>query len=822
VEAAGALSARVEVFGLDGVPDWVEMDDVSVDEVLRHEHGIKGTGPTDVLAGSGELTLSANNGPDNESGTRGRYAIGHPSAAEGFTDGAPMRVVYTYQGIDYVAWTGKLADSDPEAEYDGLPLAHITAYDYATDLVDANVVEITPQRTQSESALFSVLLDAIPADAQPPSRNIASAFDVYPYALYKLGAKTKCATAIKDVLISGLGLGGNTCTGAWRYINRSIRFTSPPIGSLDDTMLVALGAPSRRSERSNCVQCVYHPPRVDAAPVVLFAQVDKAFYIGPGEVFEDFTPYRDPSQIATLIGAVDFVAVAAGTDWVANEQEDGSGLNITGSVTATRDDFATRAKWRFDNSANAFGVWITSRQVRGYGIYDDDEPYVESSTVQPYGKKPMTVDLPYQGDCRVASGIAELIRSQQETVGPKAGYVQFLANDSSDLMKMALGAEFGDKIELTNAQTGLVTQVMEIRRIAHELHPGNLLYVRWDLALTSDLTVVPVEPSALVVSIASDTELLVQWTTGDATAQTEVLVDGVVRATVAAGSTAVIVNGLTRATDYDITVRHMKYALIRSSEVGPVTGRPHVVATGGTIVDSLGLRYHSFYASDTLAISKRGRVSYVIAGAGGGAGGSSALFISSGGGGGGNVVLATDNDEPVGSYAVVIGAGGAGAVVNGATTGGEGSDSTYRGETAKGGGGGGSHVFGFPHDGTGRGTGGGGAGEGGTGGIGDGGGNGGNGGIPGSGYRTGGGGGGAGGNGGNGVEGGSGSAVGGAGGVGVFVPVITDTYGTGGRGGGPGGALGADAAWYGDGGAGNLNGDGGDGFQGIAHFWYPI
>lgn len=819
----------MRVYGLDdtGSPAWVDLDDVAADQVLRHVHGINGTGPTDVLGGSGELTISLLNGPENSVETRGAYSVGHASARVGFTDGAPVQVVYTYDGDEYIGWTGKLADSDPETGYYGEQLAHVVAYDYQHDLVDADVVEITPQLGQNEVALQNVLLDAVPADAQPPSRDLDAALDTYTYALYKLSQNTKCASALKDVLISGLSVGGCQRDGAYRYVNRSTRFTSTPIGSLDDTTLTSLGAPSRRSERANSVKCCYHPPFVDASDVVLFEQTGRALYVGPGQIVEDFTDYRNPDQTQQLIGAASHVAVDDGVDWVANDTEDGSGVDLTASIATTRDDFSTTSKWTFDNSGGLIGVWIVSRKVRGKGIYDDDAPVVESVTAQPYGKKVLPVDLPYQDDCRAATGIAELIRSQQETVGVKSAQAEFIANESDTLMRMALTAEFGDTVNITNANTGLVTQVMEIRRIEHELQPGNILVVRWDLAISSSLTDTPSAPTGLAVSTYSDTDLLASWTVTEPTAQTELYVDGNYRATVGAGVSSAILGGLVRATNYTVTAKHVKYALIRSVATAGVVGRPRVIATGGTTFDGAllgmpGYEFHQYFATSTIAIVAGGRVNMQFVPAGGGGGASDAVFIAGAGGGGGELLTILENVEPPGTYTVTIGAGGAGAVHSLDVHGANGGDTTYRSVGALGGGGGGSFFTsgGASSPGEPGGSGGGGSGEGGHGGAGNLGYAGGDGGAAGSGYRTGGGGGGAAGVGGAGVTGGTGSAVGGAGGS--PVSVVGTLMGAGGQGGGPGGALGENATGYGNGGNGNINGDGGHGAPGFAQFWFLV
>jgi len=120
-------------------------------------------------------------------------------------------------------------------------------------------------------------------------------------------------------------------------------------------------------------------------------------------------------------------------------------------------------------------------------------------------------------------------------------------------------------------------------------------------------------------------------------------------------------------------------------------GRYGIVATGGTIYDEDGFRYHIFTSSGTFAATDGGEVEVLLV-AGGGAG---ARQSASGGGGGAGGVLLLDgvNALTVASstnYTVTVGTGG--VAVNSNGTGANGTDSSFIGgsisETAIGGGGG--------------------------------------------------------------------------------------------------------------------------------------
>lgn len=106
---------------------------------------------------------------------------------------------------------------------------------------------------------------------------------------------------------------------------------------------------------------------------------------------------------------------------------------------------------------------------------------------------------------------------------------------------------------------------------------------------------------------------------------------------------------------------------------------PQIEATGGTITDVGGFRYHTFTSSGTFEVtSGSGNVDYLtVAGGGGGGGHTKSTSTKSGGGGAGGVAYGTTMLSS-GSYTITVGAGG--------TTRTTGNNSLFDGIVAKGGG----------------------------------------------------------------------------------------------------------------------------------------
>ena len=114
---------------------------------------------------------------------------------------------------------------------------------------------------------------------------------------------------------------------------------------------------------------------------------------------------------------------------------------------------------------------------------------------------------------------------------------------------------------------------------------------------------------------------------------------------------------------------------------------PILLATGGTVTDSGGYRYHQFTTSGTFQVTfipAGTTIDYIVVGGGGGGGtGSYGLGANYNGaaGGGGGVQSASSYTPSVSSYTITVGAGGAGG--SGRDAGGSnGSNSSAFGETS--------------------------------------------------------------------------------------------------------------------------------------------
>ncbi len=253
--------------------DWMNVsEDVAMSEGFTHRFGVDGDSPMDVVAGSGELTLTLRNAAVNSGKAEGYYSPSHASVRPGWTYGVGVAVVYYYGGFPYRSWTGKIAEIDPDPDPKGPRHVRVVAYDYAHDLVDAEVKNITPQVNQGEPTLVGAVLAAVPTEAQPVGGldySLSDEYDTFPLAFDKLGTSTKAATAIADVARSSLGLFYVDQSGTAVYKTRHALLSAETSATLTDADICGFSAATSRQGSYNVVRVSLHPKRT-ASSIVLW------------------------------------------------------------------------------------------------------------------------------------------------------------------------------------------------------------------------------------------------------------------------------------------------------------------------------------------------------------------------------------------------------------------------------------------------------------------------------------------------------------------------------------------------------------------------
>lgn len=457
--------------------------DVLLDPVLKFRIGINGNGPADRIANVGLCSFYLNNDRTNSAGLQGYYAPNHANARAGFTFGTLTRVSFVYSGTTYRRFIGKIEHIDPEPGQYISGRTRVQVADLMSDIIETDLRNVTLQTSTTEDSLLRTLLEALPVTAQPLGYDLDTGLDTVPYAFDDLGQGMEAVRPASQLLISTLGFGSINSHGIWTYENRQARQTSASSYTFDDDVLTGLVVPSSLDGVYNHIRIVTHPRRIDAAATTvlysLFTNTAKEAdatdisrtSIAAGATLESWGDYFNPSNIKQKIGGTAQVSPVATTDYKANSAADGTGTNKTADITVVAEFFATTVKFTITNNDAAL-VFITKLQCRGKGLYSEATETVESTSSQPYGDRPVNIDMPYQGSSTTAKDLADYLLEQFESPSNHAHSLTFDPQRSNAMMLAALSASIGDRITVTETMTGLTMVDVFIHSIDIEVRSG--------------------------------------------------------------------------------------------------------------------------------------------------------------------------------------------------------------------------------------------------------------------------------------------------------------------------------------------------------------
>jgi len=407
----------------------------------------------------------------------------------------------------YCRHNGWLFSADPEPGAYGSRYVNVISMDAMYTLSQVNVRDIALQEDKTEAELISAVLDYLPTSTQTSSeyRVMDAGIDTFPYAFDDIGRGRNALAMVKDAATAAFGF--VFCRGDSTFVfkNRQNRSSANPVFTFNNSMLL-LATNASIDELVNHVRVTLNPRHVDASAVVIYAWDGDPLLIPAGETVVVWLTYRNADQTLELIGGKDVVSVAATTDYRAFPNKNGTGTEGTGSIAATTVAYATQAKVTFVSSS-ATDLYLAQvaglnagatplLQVRGKGVYQRSEQAMEAQSTTAYGDRVLDINLKYQDSATVAQSYALTVeeRWNARTVAMLES-VEFLGNDSADLLTQALEREPADVIAVTETATGAAGSNMVIQRIGLSLSDGGMIKARFYLApgTTADMWKLEVE-----------------------------------------------------------------------------------------------------------------------------------------------------------------------------------------------------------------------------------------------------------------------------------------------------------------------------------------
>jgi hypothetical protein len=481
------ISAKLEL-ELSGFGNgWT---DVSADLMGEESggYGLPGSSARDVVARTGELKFHLKNHESNTWGLEGAYSPDHANCAAGFAEGIRVRYSQVVGSDTFVVHVGTLDEiiPDPDPLGGGLQV-HCTSVDYMDDLARASCSGLEILEDARDDEIFSTLVASLAR--QPDAIQVVDGPDTFPVALDKVESRMRVLSVLQDVCQSSLSLCYDQA-GTLVYEPRNVRAATTTAVDTFTQNLVGLDVSRSRRDRINRVEVTAHPRKIDASPTTVLwslpSGAGNAVAIPGGTSVVIWTPYTDPVT-KQPIGALDVDETPAPTtDYQLTANADGTGADLTASLSVTVEPFANTSKVTYSNGGTTDGHLVVAR-ILGRGIYDYSPSLLQAEDVDSQvnaGLNILSFDAPYQSSIATANEIALYLVNLYKGAATKVNKVVFRVPRTDDaLAARVLARGISDRIALAETLTGLsAARHFFINAVEYRSDERHNLEVSWTLA----------------------------------------------------------------------------------------------------------------------------------------------------------------------------------------------------------------------------------------------------------------------------------------------------------------------------------------------------
>ena len=513
---------------------WVELLTVQNNPGIDLTWGMQGSGPTDRVAGSGQMSFELNN--SQYGGTLGQFSPDHGSLFEGFRVGAEVRLALEYTRgqainttgpnttmVDVHPWVGWIFSIEPVPGAKLERRCKVTCVDQMHKFSRAKARGIPVKFDLTSDQAMGVLLNlgaADPLDAStdpwgfdglntlnPDTYNGDDRFDTYDTIFDRARDEKTAINGEMQKICQSERSYAYTAGGRFYLEPRGERDVKQNYGrTADQTLVVAdndilmrMTVDHSADKVINSVLSRVYPRAVDASLVVLF-NLDRAETIPPRSKRKFRAQYRDPDLVASRIAGFAEVVPVVTTDYLANSSEDGTGTNYSTSIEVSILFEGNAAHVDVFNTLYNIPLYLTFFRIRGKGIYTY-EPIVtlteDRESIERFGLSELTYDLFYHEDGPSAEDAGQHVVS---LYGQPRTFVKetfFWGNRSYSLTDFIfLTPVVGGVVEISETVTGLALDRYFVQ--------GVKLRIREKQITEISLTLAPAQTDAIFLFGTSD------------------------------------------------------------------------------------------------------------------------------------------------------------------------------------------------------------------------------------------------------------------------------------------------------------------------------
>ena len=493
--------------------EWVEISsDVLISgKAINAGWGIWGNTELDRMADTGVLRFYLNN-------ATGKYSPNLAGALAGWKKGIPIKMVFTFDGQEYVRFRGKVDRVDIDAGTSKQRQVSVTATDWLDYAAEFPLVQPTIDTNKRADEAINTIVTGMPI--QPQATAYDTGANTFPVVFNSVTDKTRAYSEITKLVLSEMGYcylkkdktyGETLVFESETHRGNSHALTFVPVHSEQadyllkedgDAILKEDGGYLMLDEQEtvliedtmtdldvvygdnliNSMQFTAYPKEVDAAATTVLFKLNQPILLVSGETQTLTARYTDPGGSGRKVNGMAMVTPVATTDYLFNTLQNGTGTNITANLTVTASYGAESVTYTLTNGYSGQG-YITKLQARGKGIYNYNTiSYTaeNDASCNEHGVVSKNINQPYQVTLARGTAKAEGIVMREKQPRTILDTVYFTANNSNKLMNAFLNIDVGDLVEIKESQTGVDGQYW-VNGVDFGLIDGKVIECRWDV-----------------------------------------------------------------------------------------------------------------------------------------------------------------------------------------------------------------------------------------------------------------------------------------------------------------------------------------------------
>jgi hypothetical protein len=446
--------------------------------------GIKGWGPMDRVANVGKFKFSIRN-------IANAYTPGAVGCTAGFEEGVAFRLRLSHHGTSKYRFYGHVASGGIAVESTPwLSVTKVVVEDFMGQMRDHELV-LPAYTTNKYMEQVMALIEANMSLA-PLSSSYAAGKSLFANVFDTTKEKTSALSEASKLALSELGyvfVKNGSTAGTAEVLTSEGRYTrkDKAIRQIDvwngaafvatnvdiDNFMREAGI-THAQNYYNDVKAMAYPRRHDSTPVALY-NLEQPIFVDGGETVTITGRYADPQQQSSRVSGINMIAPVATTDYLFNSKEDGTGFNITGSLSVTT-TFGTNGV-SFSISSLAQPGYLIFLQARGYGVYvynTVEHRAQDAALIAANGRRTLSLDMKYESNPMVARDFATVMLTLWKEKRTVVEEIEMVANRSEFLASLFTDIQVGDKI-LLQVDSALIRENYFVQGMDFELKPGGLV-----------------------------------------------------------------------------------------------------------------------------------------------------------------------------------------------------------------------------------------------------------------------------------------------------------------------------------------------------------